>query len=106
VVSGPGGNTVKDCFRSPIASKTSNCLKCEPDGPRRGPHALVEWPMAIDRLCGYVRQSALDYAVYMDLIDPFRKWIIYPALLRSFVNWDQNIGRATRALLRSPFGAK
>jgi len=28
----------------------------------------------------------------MGLIDPFRKWIIYPALLKTIrATWDQNI---------------
>jgi hypothetical protein len=29
---------------------------------------------------------------YMGLIDPFRKWIIYPAMLKTIrATWDQNI---------------
>ncbi len=42
----------------------------------------------------YVRQSAWITPFYMGLIDPFRKWIIYPALLRSIrATWDQNMRR-------------
>jgi hypothetical protein len=38
----------------------------------------------------YVRQSAWVTPFYMALIDPFRKWIIYPALLRSIrAAWDR-----------------
>ena len=40
----------------------------------------------------YVRQSAWITPFYMGLIDPFRKWIIYPALLKEIrATWDQNI---------------
>jgi len=40
----------------------------------------------------YVRQSAWITPFYMGLIDPFRKWIIYPAVLRSIrATWDQNM---------------
>jgi len=40
----------------------------------------------------YVRQSSWITPFYMELIDPFRKWIIYPALLRSVRGtWDQNM---------------
>ena len=42
----------------------------------------------------YVRQSSWITPFYMGLIDPFRKWIIYPALLRSIrARWDQNMRR-------------
>jgi hypothetical protein len=31
-------------------------------------------------------------SLYMGLIDPFRKWIIYPAMLKTIrATWDQNI---------------
>lgn len=40
----------------------------------------------------YVRQSTWITPSYMGLIDPFRKWIIYPALLKKIrAIWDQNI---------------
>jgi hypothetical protein len=40
----------------------------------------------------YVRQSSWITPFYMGLIDPFRKWIIYPALLRSIcATWDQTM---------------
>ena len=40
----------------------------------------------------YVRQRTWITPFYMALIDPFRKWIIYPALLKNLrATWDQNI---------------
>jgi hypothetical protein len=40
----------------------------------------------------YVRQTTWITPLYMGLIDPFRKWIIYPALLKKIrATWDQNI---------------
>jgi hypothetical protein len=40
----------------------------------------------------YVRQSAWITPFYMALIDPFRRWIIYPAMLKKIrATWDQNI---------------
>ena len=40
----------------------------------------------------YVRQRTWITPFYMGLIDPFRKWIIYPAMLKTIrANWDQNI---------------
>ena len=40
----------------------------------------------------YVRQRMWITPFYMGLIDPFRKWIIYPAMLKTIrANWDQNI---------------
>jgi hypothetical protein len=40
----------------------------------------------------YVRQSTWITPFYMGLIDPFRKWIIYPAMLEKVrAIWDQNI---------------
>jgi hypothetical protein len=40
----------------------------------------------------YVRQNTWITPFYMGLIDPFRKWIIYPALLKKISEtWDQNI---------------
>jgi hypothetical protein len=39
----------------------------------------------------YVRRRTWITPVYMGLIDPFRKWIIYPALLKTIrATWDQN----------------
>src|ERR1700730_13594318 len=40
----------------------------------------------------YVRQRTWITPFYMGLIDPFRKWIIYPAMLKRIrATWDQNI---------------
>jgi hypothetical protein len=40
----------------------------------------------------YVRRTSRLTPLYMALIDPFRKWIIYPSILKSIrVTWDQNI---------------
>jgi hypothetical protein len=40
----------------------------------------------------YVRPSSWITPFYLGLIDPFRKWIIYPALLKRIrATWDQNI---------------
>ncbi len=40
----------------------------------------------------YVRQRTWITPFYMGLIDPFRKWIIYPAMLKAIrATWDQNI---------------
>jgi hypothetical protein len=40
----------------------------------------------------YVRQGTWFTPIYMGLIDPFRKWIIYPALLqRVRAAWDQSL---------------
>ena len=40
----------------------------------------------------YVRPRTWITPFYMGLIDPFRKWIIYPALLKRIrATWDQNI---------------
>jgi hypothetical protein len=39
----------------------------------------------------YVRQRTWITPFYMGLIDPFRRWIIYPALLKKIrATWDQN----------------
>jgi hypothetical protein len=38
----------------------------------------------------YVRQRTWITPFYMSLIDPFRKWIIYPAMLKTIrATWDQ-----------------
>jgi hypothetical protein len=40
----------------------------------------------------YVRKRTWITPFYMGLIDPFRKWIIYPAMLKTIrATWDQNI---------------
>jgi hypothetical protein len=40
----------------------------------------------------YVRPRTWITPFYMAIIDPFRKWIIYPALLKTIrVTWDQNV---------------
>jgi len=40
----------------------------------------------------YVRQRTWITPLYMGLIDPFRKWIIYPAVLKRVrATWDHNI---------------
>ncbi len=40
----------------------------------------------------YVRQRTWITPFYIGLIDPFRKWIIYPATLKAIrATWDQNI---------------
>jgi Protein of unknown function (DUF2867) len=54
----------------------------------------------------YVCQSSWITPLYMGLIDPLRKWIIYPALLRSIrATWDQNLrtrdSRLAPVLVRS-----
>jgi len=40
----------------------------------------------------YVRQRTWVTPLYMGLIDPFRKWIIYPAILKGIrAAWDRNV---------------
>ena len=40
----------------------------------------------------YVRRGKWFSRLYMGLIDPFRKWIIYPAMLKKIrANWDRNL---------------
>jgi len=40
----------------------------------------------------YVHQGTWITPFYMALIDPFRRWIIYPAMLKTIrATWDQNI---------------
>lgn len=42
----------------------------------------------------YVRPTSWITPLYMSLIHPFRKWIVYPALLRNIRRaWDQNSGK-------------
>ena len=46
----------------------------------------------------YVRPSAWITPLYMGLIDPFRKWIIYPAMLKAIrAAWDRNIRPTTHS---------
>src|SRR5215469_1027664 len=43
----------------------------------------------------YVRDVSRFTPLYMALIDPFRKWIVYPSLLRSIrATWDQAFGKS------------
>jgi hypothetical protein len=38
----------------------------------------------------YVRQGTWITRIYMGLIDPFRKWMVYPAMLKAIrTRWDQ-----------------
>src|SRR5271165_5633320 len=40
----------------------------------------------------YVRPGKWITPMYMGLIDPFRKWVIYPAMLKTIrATWDRNI---------------
>jgi len=57
---------------------------------------LVEMPSAYRFYFGvYVRNVSRFTPVYMSLIDPFRKLVVYPSLLRSVrVTWNQNFGTA------------
>lgn len=49
----------------------------------------------------YVRQRTWITPLYMGLIDPFRKWIIYPAMLKAIrATWDRNIGPCDSPLRR------
>ena len=58
--------------------------------------ALVETPNAYRFYFGvYVRSVGPFTPVYMALIDPFRKLVVYPSLLRSVMaNWNQRFGTA------------
>jgi hypothetical protein len=41
----------------------------------------------------YVRKTSWITPVYMALIDPFRKWVVYPAILKRIrENWDEAFG--------------
>jgi hypothetical protein len=49
----------------------------------------------------YVRPRTWITPFYMGLIDPFRKWIIYPALLKKIrATWDRNIETNNSSLQR------
>jgi Protein of unknown function (DUF2867) len=56
--------------------------------------ALVETTTAYRFYFGvYVRNVSRFTPFYMAVIDPFRKWIVYPSLLRSVrARWDQAFG--------------
>ena len=58
--------------------------------------ALVETPSAYRFYFGvYVRSIGRFTPLYMALIDPFRKLVVYPSLLRSIrANWNQRFGSA------------
>jgi Protein of unknown function (DUF2867) len=58
--------------------------------------ALVETPNAYRFYFGvYVRSVGRLTPIYMALIDPFRKLIVYPSLLRSVrTTWNQTFGTA------------
>jgi len=57
-------------------------------------NALVETATAYRFYLGvYVRSVSRFTSFYMALIDPFRKLIVYPSLLRSVrVRWNQAFG--------------
>ncbi len=43
----------------------------------------------------YVRQTTWITPLYMGLIDPFRRWIIYPAMLKAIrATWEQEMTRS------------
>jgi Protein of unknown function (DUF2867) len=51
----------------------------------------------------YVRQTTWMTPLYMGLIDPFRRWIIYPAMLKTIrVTWEQEMTR--RRVVDAPGG--
>jgi hypothetical protein len=56
--------------------------------------ALIETSTAYRFYFGvYVRRVSRFTPVYMALIDPFRKWIVYPSLLHSVrATWDRTFG--------------
>lgn len=56
--------------------------------------ALIETSTAYRFYFGvYVRRVSRFTPVYMALIDPFRKWIVYPSLLRTVrARWDRTFG--------------
>jgi len=58
--------------------------------------ALVETANAYRFYFGvYVRNVGRLTPVYMAVIDPFRKWIVYPSLLRGVrTSWNQTFGTA------------
>lgn len=60
--------------------------------------ALVETPNAYHFYFGvYVRSVSHFTPIYMALIDPFRKLVVYPSLLRTVrARWDRNFGAVSR----------
>jgi hypothetical protein len=49
----------------------------------------------------YVRPSSWITPLYMGLIDPFRKWIVYPSMLKTIrATWEQNFGPNDSPLAR------
>jgi Protein of unknown function (DUF2867) len=60
--------------------------------------ALVETANAYRFYFGvYVRNVSRFTPVYMALIDPFRKWIVYPSLLRTVrATWDRTFATVSR----------
>jgi hypothetical protein len=58
--------------------------------------ALVETASPIASIFGlYVRSVGRFTPLYMALIDPFRKLVIYPSLLRNVrAGWNQTFGAA------------
>jgi Protein of unknown function (DUF2867) len=56
--------------------------------------ALIETPTAYRFYFGvYVRRVSALTPVYMALIDPFRRWVVYPSLLRTVrATWDRSFG--------------
>ena len=85
----------EDFSASYTASKTSNSFKLI----NRTAHAaalsaLVETTNAYRFYFGvYVRNGSRFTAVYMALIDPFRKLVVYPSLLRTVrASWNQAFG--------------
>jgi hypothetical protein len=61
--------------------------------------ALIETSTAYRFYFGvYVRRISRFTAVYMALIDPFRKWIVYPSFLRTVrTAWDRSFGSVEAA---------
>ena len=59
--------------------------------------ALVETPTSYRfYFAVYVRNVGRLTPLYMALIDPFRKLIVYPSLLRSVrTNWSRTVGAET-----------
>ena len=58
--------------------------------------ALIETPGAYRFYFGvYVREVGHFTRVYMAVIDPFRKVVVYPSLLRSVrATWNRTFGKA------------
>jgi len=56
--------------------------------------ALIETPTAYRFIFGvYVRNVSRFTPFYMTLIDPFRKWVVYPSLLATVrASWDRTFG--------------